>query len=131
MPAIAWIQTKPELTNISNWLTERLAVIHEAYEHFTAGDTNYLPDPRFTLSVDEQVEYQHQFKIVGDTRLAEFVVIAHLKLRLIRHNSTAAITYQIVIPEQLKSMLVLDASYPIRQLEKIDPTLHNAEYLPS
>jgi hypothetical protein len=122
---------KPERVTILNWLTERLASITASFTNYDDSTLNYLTDPCFHLSEQEQEDYREELTSGGDQLLADFVAVAHLKLRLLRGNKTAAITYQIAIPTELKNILVLDASYPIRQLEKVDPTLHNAEDLPS
>ena len=71
--------------------------------------------------------YVELFRTAGDTLLSNFLQIGGLPMRMIRHNRAAAISYRIVIPEALKNILVLDASYPIRKLEQSDPTLKNAE----
>ena len=124
------IPTQPELANICNWMTERRAVIETAYHSFDQLGDNQLPSPCFTLSIDDQVEWQARFKHEGDSILAGFLTVQHLPLRLVRHNKTAAVSYQITIPPSLTNMLVLDASYPIRTLEHEDKTLQDAETLP-
>ena len=112
-------------------MNKRLVVIESAFEEFDHADDNLLTPPCFTLSVEEQVEWQSRLEREGDTLLAEFIAVQHLPLRMVRHNKTAAISYRITIPQALKSVLVLDASYPIRTLEQNDKTLQDAETLPS
>jgi len=120
-----------EHADISTWLTAWNQTINYVYDHFNSDDLNYLTQPTLQLSIEQQVEYQHLFRSEGDSLLADFLAIGGLPMRLIRHNKTAAITYRVVIPAELENILVLDASYPIRQLEKVDQALRNAEDLPS
>jgi hypothetical protein len=49
-------------------------------------------------------------------------------LRVIRVNQGggAFVNYDITVPRTLENIIVLDASYPIRELERLDPTIQHA-----
>jgi hypothetical protein len=125
------VRTKPELAHLVSWLKDRHHAVSSVYTGYHAGSQNDLPEPAYTLSAEEQVEYQQHFKAELNTLLSEFIAISHLPLRMVRGLKTAAITYQISVPHELRNMLVLDASYAIRMLEHEGVTLQNAENLPS
>jgi hypothetical protein len=125
-----YITNRDEHVDISNWLTERKARIEYQFENFEDGGINELPAPSFTLTSDQEQTYARQFRKAGDSVLADFLSVNGLPLRMFKYGKAAVITYRIVIPEALQNMIVLDASYPIRQLEKLDGTLKDAETLP-
>lgn len=118
-------------SGILNWLNEQKARIESTYHDYAAGEVNELPSLSFSLSASDAQEYEHHFRKNGDAVLADFMAICELPLRMLRHGKSAVVSYRIVIPESLQNMLVLDASYPIRRLERSDITLTNAETLPS
>jgi len=116
---------------ILNWMIEWNLILDKAYTNYNADSVNHLEQPTGLLTSEQSASYEHLFRTAGDLTLANFLKIDGLPMRMVRRNKDAAISYQIVIPEDLKNILVLDASYPIRTLEKNDPTLKNAEDLPS
>lgn len=53
-----------------------------------------------------------------------FLDMVQEPLRVIEDkNGQAVVAYDIVVPKELESMAILDASYPIRELEKMDKTI--------
>jgi hypothetical protein len=125
-----YLKNRDEHVNISNWLTERKVRIEYQFENFDEHGVNELAPPDFNLSLEDEQNYAQQFRKAGDSTLADFLAINGLPLRMFKNGKAAIITYRIVIPEALQNMIVLDASYPIRHLEKIDTTLNDAEQLP-
>lgn len=60
-----------------------------------------------------------------------FLEMAQEPLRVIEDkNGQVVVTYEIVVPKELESMAILDASYPIRELEKMDPTIKQGVIFP-
>jgi hypothetical protein len=47
------------------------------------------------------------------------------KLRVTKLGQGGVINYQVSVPEELKNILILDASYPVRELMKLDDTIEN------
>jgi hypothetical protein len=125
-----YIASREQHIDIANWLTQRKARIEYQFENFEDGGVNEFPKPDFTLTLEQEHAYARQFRKAGDCVLADFLAVNRLPLRMFKYGKAAVITYRIVIPQALENMIVLDASYPIRQLEKIDDTLKDAETLP-
>ena len=123
--------SKPELATITTWLQEQHRAVSAALAGYDTEGKNELPSTPLTLTMEEHVTYQEQFKAEYAEILKEFVEVAHLPLRLLRGLYTAAITYQITLPPELKNILVLDDSYAIRMIENEGITLRNAEELHS
>jgi hypothetical protein len=124
-------EAEVDRTAILNWLNEQYAKLDFARKNYVDGDCNDLPPASFLLSPTDTQAYARYFRKEGEEALAEFVEISGLPLRVLRHGRTTVVSYRIVIPDQLKNMLVLDASYPIRKLERSDIHLINAETLPT
>lgn len=60
-----------------------------------------------------------------------FLDMAQEPLRVIEdQQGHAVVTYDIVVPKELESIAILDASYPIRELERMDPTIQQGCYFP-
>jgi len=49
------------------------------------------------------------------------------ELRALPTNERGVVWYQMAVPRDIRNIIVLDASYPIRQLVKADPTIRDAE----
>lgn len=61
-----------------------------------------------------------------------FLDMAQEPLRVIEDkNGQAVVAYDIVVPKELESMAILDASYPIRELEKMDKTIQQGCAFPA
>ena len=65
-----------------------------------------------------------------DGLISHFLKAANLPLRMLKSGNAAIVSYQIVVPEALSNILVLDASFPIRKLCHYDTTIKSAETLP-
>ncbi|TMF18745.1 MAG: hypothetical protein E6I36_13305, partial [Chloroflexi bacterium] len=57
------------------------------------------------------------------SRLVNFLKVADKPLRVLRSSGGAFFHYQLGIPAELENVVVLDASYGIRMLEKLDKTI--------
>lgn len=57
--------------------------------------------------------------------LRDFLDIAHQRVRVVKATQSggAYVTYTVTVPEDLCRVAVLDASWPIRELEQMDPTI--------
>ncbi len=61
-----------------------------------------------------------------------FLDMAQEPLRVIEDkNGQAVVAYDIVVPKELESMAILDASYPIRELEKMDKSIQQGCAFPA
>jgi hypothetical protein len=69
--------------------------------------------------------YVREWKKYG--MIAEFLKAANLPLRILQVGTSAVVSYQVTMPDALKNVLILDASFPIRKLERFDKTIQNAE----
>lgn len=49
------------------------------------------------------------------------------ELRALPTNERGVVWYQMAVPREIRNIIVLDASYPVRQLVKADTTIKNAE----
>lgn len=125
------LRERPELAGICGWLAEWKKKVMTACGTYTTDRVNELPEPMCTLSLDDCIEFEAEFKANLTETLAAFLPVAHLPMRLLRGLNTCAVTYQITIPPELKNILVLDASYAIRMIENEGITLSNAEDLRS
>lgn len=70
-------------------------------------------------------------KYNGATKtLRDFLDITHQKVRVIKatQGGGAYVTYTVTVPEELNRVAVLDASWPIRELEQMDPTIQADPY---
>lgn len=59
--------------------------------------------------------------------LEQFMDIASERLRISPCDGGGILSYEIAIPDELRNVVILDASYPIRQLCKLDATVKDAE----
>jgi hypothetical protein len=69
--------------------------------------------------------YVREWKKYG--MIAEFLKAANLPFRILQVGTSAVVSYQVTMPDALKNVLILDASFPIRKLEHFDKTIQNAE----
>lgn len=72
---------------------------------------------------------------VGEAEVQEalrlFLDMAQEPLRVIEdQQGHAVVTYDIVVPKELESIAILDASYPIRELEKMDISIQQGCFFP-
>jgi hypothetical protein len=65
-------------------------------------------------------------KFNGRTKtLRDFLDITHQRVRVVKaaQSGGAYVTYTVTVPDELQRVAVLDASWPIRELEQMDPTI--------
>jgi len=109
---------------IHNYMAECLAIIRAAEEHFFNGmSPKMIPQPYIDPSL--AAFYVRDFRKYG--LISEFLKAANIPLRMVKAGTTAFITYNVVMPESLKNVIVLDASFPIRKLIHYDDTMQDAE----
>ncbi|MDK2744318.1 MAG: hypothetical protein NDI90_15530 [Nitrospira sp. BO4] len=115
--------------DISNYLVECLQVLEYVYERYDEAkhDLHLIPAPGIEPRIAEH--YAREWEKEGI--ISQFLRSANLDLRMVKSGQAAIVSYRIVIPAELKNMIVLDASYPIRKLCLFDSTIQNAETLPS
>lgn len=114
---------------IRNYLVECLQILEYTYEHYEEAkhDLHLITPP----SVDPRISEQYAREWERDGTISYFLRAANLDLRMLRSGHTAVVSYRVVVPEELKNMIILDASYPIRKLCLYDSTIKSAEILPS
>ena len=122
--------TEGDHSNLHNWLTDWNAILTTAFNGWLPG-LNMLPAPCFVLSSEEQATYRDWFEVDKEDLLCNFRNICDHPMRMLKHGREALVSYSVVLPEDLKNIMVLDASYAIRKLEQADKTIQNAETLPT
>ncbi len=115
-------------TEITNYLVESLKLLEYVFEHYEEAqhDLHLIESPAIDPKLAEQ--YARDWEKEGI--ISQFLRAANLNLRMVKAGQAAVVSYRIVIPEALKNIIVLDASYPIRKLCHFDQTIVNAETLP-
>lgn len=115
--------------DITNYLVECLKVLEYVYECYDEAkhDLHLIQSPAIDPKIPER--YAREWEKEGI--ISQFLRAANLDLRMVKSGQAAVVSYRIVIPEELRNMIVLDASYPIRKLCLFDSTIQNAETLPS
>lgn len=71
-------------------------------------------------------------KVLGENQacepLKDLLDMSQNPLRaVITQQGTGIITYEIVVPKELKNIIILDASHPIRELVQLDKSIRQAE----
>ena len=59
--------------------------------------------------------------------LLQLLDIASYPLRVLPTGQGGVVWYRIGVPEEIKNVIVLDASQPIRRLVHLDPSIKDAE----
>lgn len=115
--------------DIYNYLVECLKLLEYVFEHYEEAqhDLHLIESPAIDPKLAER--YARDWEKEGI--ISQFLRAANLDLRMVKAGQAAVVSYRIVIPEALKNIIVLDASYPIRKLCHFDQTIMNAETLPS
>lgn len=88
----------------------------------------------FTLPAlsGEQIE-TYKLAMIGPseqaTRLKDFLDISQEQLRVLANvkQGGGVITFRVSVPKELENIVVLDASYPIRELAQLDPSIRQAD----
>ncbi len=58
---------------------------------------------------------------------AQLLELSGCPVRVLNVGQGGLVSYVVSVPEEIDNILVLDASYPIRRLVKLDPTIRDAE----
>lgn len=61
---------------------------------------------------------------------AALLDLVHENLRVVVTSDSGVVQYHVTVPAELRNIIVLDASYPIRALMRADKTISDAETLP-
>lgn len=129
--AIEYLRRRDEHAEMSNFLTEIKAIIEAAEDKYDPLDVTMIEQPELDPRLAEQ--YIQHFSEPGQRNnpvVVEFLKASNLPLRMLKSGSTAIVSYQVVVPEALNNILVLDASFPIRKLCHYDSTIKSAETRP-
>jgi hypothetical protein len=124
--ALEMVKRIDEHVEISNYLTECKAIIEAAEDTYNPFDVTMIEQP--TLDPRLAEKYVRHFE--KDGLISHFLKAANLPLRMLKSGNAAIVSYQIVVPEALQNILVLDASFPIRKLCHFNTTIKSAETLP-
>jgi hypothetical protein len=109
---------------ILNYLTDVKAILEAQEAGFFQGLSLRLID---MPSLDPSIAayYVREWKKYG--MISEFLKAANLPLRILQVGTAAVVSYQVTMPDALKNVLILDASFPIRKLEHFDKTIKDVE----
>jgi hypothetical protein len=128
---MAWLQAYHEgdtaYSEMFTYLeTCRYAIADEIQRQRT-GEAAQLVDLPFLLS-----HLEAQFRSSLDQRtnsktIRNLLEISNHQVRIIPTGVGGAVAYEISVPAEVRNILVLDASQPIRKLAKLDGTIQDAE----
>ena len=118
------VKHNEDATTIYNYMTEVKKILETEEEEFHQGLNLRMIDMP-SLDPSLAAFYVREWKKYG--MIAEFLKAANLPLRILQVGTSAVVSYQVVMPDALKNVLILDASFPIRKLEHFDKTIQNAE----
>ena len=96
----------------------------------TAGRPAERPHRSIRLPFRTELELSAMTQALGNLpitkALRDFLAISQGDLRVVAINQGggAFVTYDIVVPAELRTVAILDASYAIRELEQMDTTIH-------
>lgn len=126
--AIQLIKRKPEHTVMTNYLVECLRMVEGVYDNYDElEDVLHLIK---TPSIDPQITERYARDWEKDGLISHFLKAANLDLRMLRDGDCAIVGYRVLVPTELQNVLVLDASYPIRELCLLDKSIQDAQTLP-
>lgn len=115
-----------EYNGLINYLSKALGDIQTGFD--SLDDTKVCVVELKDIDDERLSKYKRLLRKVKrvDT-LHSLFEIAHLPLRLINNGSSGFVTYTMAVPPEIRNILVLDASYPIRELIHMDNSIHDAE----
>lgn len=123
---------EPEYLPLFTFLDHSINTIRQALEQLNDNSI----DPVLHFPVLDEVKLAGFLSLLGSSPLREsirrFLQLAHLPLRLVQTNQGDGIMrYQVSVPTGLENILILDASYPIRELVKLDSSIEDCspEYI--
>jgi hypothetical protein len=109
---------------INNYMTTVRSILEAEEEGFFQGLSLRMVDMP-SLDPGLAAFYVREWKKYG--MISDFLKAANLPLRIVQVGTSAVVSYQVTMPDALKNVLILDASFPIRKLEQSDKTIHDAE----
>ena len=90
-----------------------------------------LEDPPYSLTpmqITEAVTWTRTGRHAGTTEnAAALLELSGGTVRVIDADQGGMVNYEISVPEEIKNIIILDASHPIRRLIGLDPTIRDAE----
>lgn len=117
----AWLESREHQQSIQI-LEKWQAVIQNAIQR---GDTLLtLPAVAEEVLLDLRHRLNHS---EAQAPIRQLLEIVQEQLRVFPDDQGGVIHYQISVPAEIRNVVVLDASYPIRQLVQLDRSIHNAE----
>jgi hypothetical protein len=122
--AIELHRRNEEHAEIGNYMTTVKAILEAEEEGFFQGLSLRMIDMP-SLDPGLAAFYVREWKKYG--MVSDFLKAANLPLRILQVGTSAVVSYQVTMPDALKNVLILDASFPIRKLEQSDTTIHDAE----
>jgi hypothetical protein len=123
--AIETIKFQDRHADIHNWLTTIKATLEAEEAGFFEGMSLKMIDQPH-LDPNLAAYYMREWRTKHGL-VPEFLKAANVPLRILRSGTAAVVSYQIVMPGDLKNVLILDASFPVRKLCHYDSTIKNAE----
>lgn len=126
--AIQLIKRKPEHSVMTNYLVECLRMIEGVFDNYD--DLEDVLHLIKTPSIDPQITERYARDWEKDGLISHFLKAANLDLRMLRDGDCAIVGYRVLVPTELQNVLVLDASYPIRELCLLDKSIQDAQTLP-
>ena len=123
--AIETIKFQDNHTEIHNWLmTIKTTLEAEEAGFFEGMSLKMIDQPH--LDPNLATYYIREWRTKHGL-VPEFLKAANVPLRILRSGTAAVVSYQIVMPGDLKNVVILDASFPVRKLCHYDSTIKNAE----
>jgi hypothetical protein len=109
------------LNECADWLNEELDA--QKRDHRWPRRIQLPARSRFELELYSRVLQRPEAK-----PLTTLLTLGQRPLRVVpvSQGGGAVVTYDITVPRELDNVVVLDASYPIRQLERLDPSIQPA-----
>lgn len=131
--ALDWLSRWPEGDSpereVITYFRECVAILNDELH----AQKRHRHDPRVIhLPPLSDFELRRYGKILGrrdhTQGLSAFLKLSQRDLRVIpvSQGGGALVTYNVTVPQELKKVIVLDASYPIRQLEQLDQSIRPA-----
>jgi hypothetical protein len=122
--AIEIVKHNEDAATIHNYMTLVKHLLEAEEEGFSQGLSLRMGDMP-SLDPSLAAFYVREWKKYG--MISEFLKAANLPLRILQVGTAAVVSYQVTMPDALKNVMILDASFPIRKLEHFDKTIQDAE----
>ena len=112
---------------ICAYLQESKQIIEAMFDRYDTQHEHLIRTPAIASKIAEH--YAKEWEKEGT--ISHFLQAANLDLRMVRDGASAVVGYRVAVPAELRNIIALDASFPIRDLCLLDATVRNAETLPS